>query len=138
MVARVPQQQDREPAVRLELAVFAGDTVAVYPLPERGEVTLGRAKENDIPIDDASVSRQHAVLRLGPPMEIEDLGSANGTMVRAPREASVTTETHSLRREPGETMEVEVGSSINLGSALVVIRRAGATPVAASAVRAAA
>ena len=87
--------------MRLELAVFAGDTVAVHPLPERGEVTLGRAKENDVPIDDASVSRQHAVLHLGPPMEIEDLGSANGTMVRAPREATGTTETHSLKRQPG-------------------------------------
>jgi len=119
--------------VRLELAVFAGDTVAVHPLPERGEVTLGRAKENDVPIDDASVSRQHAVLHLGPPMEIEDLGSANGTMVRAPREATGTTETHSLKRQPGETMEVEIGGSINLGSALVVIRRAGVVPSATGA-----
>src|SRR5262245_38942229 len=109
MVACVRQEHGREHTGRLELAVFAGDTVAVYPLPERGEVTLGRAKENDVPIDDASVSRQHAVLHLGPPMEIEDLGSANGTMVRAPREATGTTEPHSLTRQPGEALDGEGG-----------------------------
>ena len=33
-------------------------------------------------IDDPSVSRQHAVLRVGDTLEIEDLGGANGTFVR--------------------------------------------------------
>jgi two-component system, NtrC family, response regulator AtoC len=131
IVACVREEEDRhEHAARLELAVFAGDSVAAYPLPESGQVTLGRAPDNDIPIDDASVSRRHAVLHIGPPLEIEDLGSANGTLVRAADAGSETTDTHSLRRRPGETAEVEVGDSINLGAAMIVIRRATAPEVA--------
>jgi DNA-binding NtrC family response regulator len=35
-----------------------------------------------VPIDDPLVSRQHARLHVGPTLEIEDLGSANGTTCR--------------------------------------------------------
>jgi two-component system, NtrC family, response regulator AtoC len=130
-VACVREEEDRqEHAARLELAVFAGDTVAAHPLPKSGQVTLGRATDNDIPIEDASVSRRHAVLHIGPPLEIEDLGSANGTLVRAKDAASETTDTHSLRRQPGETVEVEIGDSINLGAAMIVIRRVTAPEAA--------
>jgi ABC transport system ATP-binding/permease protein len=43
------------------------------------DLRIGRAEENDIVLDEANVSRNHAVLRFGPPMTIQDLGSRNGT-----------------------------------------------------------
>ncbi|MEO6576591.1 MAG: FHA domain-containing protein, partial [Polyangiaceae bacterium] len=64
------------------LSVFAADSVSTHPLPASGRVTIGRAPDNDVVIDDASVSRHHAVIDMGPPVKIEDLGSANGTRVR--------------------------------------------------------
>ncbi|MEP6861243.1 MAG: sigma 54-interacting transcriptional regulator [Deltaproteobacteria bacterium] len=47
-------------------------------------MTIGRAPENEIRIDDTSISRQHAVLQLSP-LRVTDLGSANGTWVREQR-----------------------------------------------------
>src|SRR5262245_19761471 len=49
-----------------------------------GEQThLGRGPDNDVVLDDASVSRRHALLRRLEPREtiLIDLGGANGTMV---------------------------------------------------------
>ena len=67
---------------RLELAVYLGEDVACHVLPRSGRLTIGRAPGNDIRLDDVSVSRRHAVLHLGQPMSVEDLGSATGTRVR--------------------------------------------------------
>ena len=46
--------------------------------------TLGRRPYNDIVIDNLAVSGEHAVIHMqGPDVEIEDLGSTNGTYVNA-------------------------------------------------------
>jgi two-component system, NtrC family, response regulator AtoC len=50
----------------------------VFRLPESGVVTLGRGADSDLRMEDDSVSRRHARLYL-PSLEIEDLGSRNGT-----------------------------------------------------------
>ena len=51
-----------------------------------GEVTIGRTPGNTIAIDNAGVSRRHAVIRVkGDKVILEDLGSANGTFVRGQR-----------------------------------------------------
>lgn len=52
-----------------------------YPID--GALTIGRAPENQIVLDDPSISRQHAVVRAGPPLAVEDLGSRNGTYLGA-------------------------------------------------------
>ena len=72
-----------------QLVVFAREEVEAFNLPRAGEVTIGRDEANAVCIDDPSVSRQHALLRVGETLEIEDLGGANGTFVRqrAPRAA---------------------------------------------------
>jgi len=45
-----------------------------------GEITIGRTRSNDIPIDNPGVSASHAVIRPdGEDFFIEDLGSKNGT-----------------------------------------------------------
>jgi Protein of unknown function (DUF3662)/FHA domain len=49
---------------------------------ERPVLTLGRARECDIVVDDPSVSRRHAELRRGPGgFTLVDLSSTNGTQV---------------------------------------------------------
>lgn len=49
-------------------------------------MTIGRGLDNDIVLDDASVSRHHAELvRQGIQTEVHDLGSTNGTWVNAGR-----------------------------------------------------
>ncbi|WP_437877123.1 sigma 54-interacting transcriptional regulator [Sorangium sp. So ce513] len=105
----------------LELAVYAGGRVSRHPLPAEGQVSLGRSKENDVPIDDSSVSRRHAIIHLGPRITIEDLGSANGTRLRRERTAGPTTKLLELHLEQGKTLELSVGDAVNLGSALIVI-----------------
>ncbi|MGW2631736.1 FHA domain-containing protein [Streptomyces chattanoogensis] len=53
---------------------------AVRPLPAARTTRIGRARGNDLVVDDLAVSRRHAELRTGPDgYEIVDLGSHNGT-----------------------------------------------------------
>ena len=81
-----------------------------YPLPRAGTLTLGRSTSADVPIDDPQVSRQHARLHVGATLEIEDLGSANGTRFRdAPL-------------PPNERRPVAPGDVIGLGAWLCVVQ----------------
>lgn len=58
----------------------AGQSVGVT-----GELVIGR-QNADLTIDDAQVSRRHVAVRLeGGQLEVEDLGSANGTFVNGSR-----------------------------------------------------
>jgi transcriptional regulator with PAS, ATPase and Fis domain len=52
---------------------------ATHPLA--AELRIGRDRACDVVIDDPVLSRQHAVLRVGPPLTIQDLGSTNGVRV---------------------------------------------------------
>jgi DNA-binding NtrC family response regulator len=106
---------------RLQLAVFSGEDASVYPLPSTGKVTLGRAEDNDVRIDNRSVSRKHAVLHVGPPLCVEDLGGSNGTFVRDFRELRPG-DTEHLRQISNQSLEIRVGDFINLGGAIVVVR----------------
>lgn len=52
-----------------------------FPL-RKGKNSIGRSDENDIVLDDSSVSRRHAVIEIGEAgVAIADLGSRNGTKV---------------------------------------------------------
>ena len=53
---------------------------ATHPL-EKAELQIGRDRTCDVVIDDPILSRHHAVLRVGPPLTIQDLGSTNGIRV---------------------------------------------------------
>jgi len=62
----------------------------VFPLRE-GTHAVGRNADNDIVLNDASVSRSHCLIYVRPNyVEIEDLGSANGVFIRDQRVASRT------------------------------------------------
>src|SRR5262249_32841829 len=54
------------------LIVAVGPGFGTYPIPVKDRVTIGRSSENDVCIDDPSISRRHAVLYFGTTTHIED------------------------------------------------------------------
>jgi len=91
------------------LRIMGERVFASRVLPSAGELVLGRSQSADVRIDDASVSRRHAVIRVGPPLSIEDTGSAHGTQVGSRRLAQ------------GERALIAPGDTIHLGSVVVVV-----------------
>jgi hypothetical protein len=70
----------------------------------KGEVVVGR-EGVDFVVDDDQMSRRHAAIRMGPSgVEIEDLGSLNGTFVDGERISSVATRTSNATLRMGTTM----------------------------------
>jgi len=112
----------------LELAVFTPSGVVRYPLPAEGQISIGRSEENDIRIEDSSVSRRHAVLHIGPPLRIEDVGSANGTRLRRERTTADTAKLLDMRIQMGSAVEVALGEPINVGATLIVVRKRARAP----------
>jgi hypothetical protein len=70
------------PATRL---LASGESLAIHLASRDGgaEVKIGRAPESDLVVDDATLSREHLVLRRGPlgRWTARDAGSRNGTKV---------------------------------------------------------
>ena len=64
------------------------------------DLTIGRAPDNDVVLDEPNVSRYHAVLQVGPPLSIEDRNSRNGTR---------------LGTEPVRISALTVGDEIGIG-----------------------
>jgi pSer/pThr/pTyr-binding forkhead associated (FHA) protein len=91
-----------------ELEILTGP-LAGRRLELRGETTVGRA-DTDLELSDGEVSRLHAVVRVQPDatVEVEDLGSTNGTYVD---EQSVT----------GATV-LRPGSQLRIGSTVLRLR----------------
>jgi len=67
------------------LLVIDGASLQVVPLPGAGTLTIGRSQKCDVAIDSGSVSRHHANLLIHQDVEIEDVGSSNGTFVDGAR-----------------------------------------------------
>ncbi|HEX7481503.1 MAG TPA: sigma 54-interacting transcriptional regulator [Polyangiales bacterium] len=99
------------PKGKFGLLVIVNGVVSTRSLPETGELTIGRARENDVQIVDASVSRTHAMLRIGDKVTIEDMGSANGTRVRG------------ALIPAAQPVEVALGEVMDLGSAMVMVQQ---------------
>jgi DNA-binding NtrC family response regulator len=73
-----------------------------------GAVSIGRATENDIAIEDTSVSRQHLRLTVHESfVEAEDLGSANGSSVLRSAGSNLRLTAHErVRLEPGDLLRL--------------------------------
>ena len=59
-----------------------GEIINEYPINEKS-ITIGRKHENDIQLNDLTVSGRHALITYTDPdqVTVEDLGSTNGTLV---------------------------------------------------------
>jgi ATP/maltotriose-dependent transcriptional regulator MalT len=91
-----------------EIEIMSGSTAWRVPLSE-ARITLGKATENGIAVDDTTVSHMHAVLeRFEAGWCINDLGSSNGTWLNGERVWSQ----HRLRD----------GDEIRLGQTRMVFR----------------
>ena len=112
----------------LEVVVYLRQNCTTYPLPASGVVRLGRDPGNDIRVDDQSVSRQHLVLHVGFAVEVEDLGSSNGTQLfrleQQDDEADAPTHRGGLeaRLTPGERRLLEPGDFVRAGAALLLVQ----------------
>ena len=76
-VLGIPVDRDRIAAGRMSLMI-AGRTINLH----EGDNLVGRVPEAVVQIDEPSISRRHAVIRVnGDRAEIHDLGSKNGTFI---------------------------------------------------------
>src|SRR5262245_37996676 len=98
-------------AARLHALVISEKIVATFPLPDGGEVRVGRSPQCEILIDDASISRIHAAIAIGPPLAVRDLGSADGTRVR------------DRMIEKNEPIEIQPGEAVQIGAATLIVQR---------------
>ena len=70
------------PASRIYLVARVAERTEVIELHDDGEVTIGRAPDSTLAVDEARVSRNHArIWRRGNAFGIDDLGSRNGTRI---------------------------------------------------------
>jgi two-component system response regulator AtoC len=93
------------------LLIMSPDAFVTVPLPEAGEVSIGRASDAVVRIEDLLASRRHAVLHVGAPFQIEDAGSANGTRVR------------DERLTPKARVAIEPGEAIVIGSTVLMVQQ---------------
>ncbi|WP_433613070.1 FHA domain-containing protein [Prescottella agglutinans] len=73
-----------------ESTIEVGASIAPPPAPHRtvpaGSLTIGRSPDNDLVVRDVLASRRHAIVHNGPSgLELDDLGSVNGTFVGGTR-----------------------------------------------------
>ena len=99
-----------EASHKRRLLAFWKHGSANFDLPDHGAVTIGRGTDCQVRIDHPSVSRRHVKLHLGKHLRLEDLGSSNGTSV-----AGKTI-------PKGESVPIESGIVIELGSAMLLVQ----------------
>jgi pSer/pThr/pTyr-binding forkhead associated (FHA) protein len=103
--ARGPASAARPTKVAVVDGPLAGTSIPLSSLP----VTIGRADDSTIVINDDYVSQRHArLVPNGAAWLLEDLGSTNGTLLDGAK-LTVTTEVH-------------VGSQIKIGHAVLELR----------------
>lgn len=98
-----------ERAGAVSLILYHRDGVERIPLAANASLVIGRAPPADVVVDDTTMSRAHARLtRRGYLVEIEDLGSTNGTWLGDRRLAGAT--------------PIAPGAQVHLGSVVAVVR----------------
>ena len=78
---------------------------AEFPLPEAGELLIGRSADLDLVLSEEMVSRKHAKMKIqGASMVLTDLGSTNGSYINGEK----------IRRQ-----EVGLGDRLLLGTSII-------------------
>jgi two-component system response regulator AtoC len=93
------------------LVVLGVEHTLTQRLPDRGILEVGRDEDADIRVVDALASRAHARLHVGDRLEIEDLGSSNGTRLR------------DQAIPPHQRVLLSPGDAIAIGTTLMVVQR---------------
>lgn len=107
--AKPKAKVDERPAnVKVEARIIIGTTKRVATLiftPGGRRINIGRAADNDLPLDHPSISKVHSAMRMNADgtIIIADTGSTNGTFVNGRRIAY------------GEARAIEVGDTIAFG-----------------------
>ena len=108
----------RPPSNPTLLLIVGGQTKATFALGDN-VTSVGRAPENKIVLDDASVSRQHAEIEVRPDgVQIRDLGSRNGIHVNGVPRQSATL-------QPGDRVRI---GKVELQLAAGFVRPVSAPP----------
>jgi DNA-binding NtrC family response regulator len=105
------EQRPTEGPPEYFLVVLGLEHTLTRRLPAQGALAIGRGEEAEVRIVDALASRAHARLHLGEAMEIEDLGSANGTRLR------------DRPLSPHQRVPLAPGDAISIGTTLLVVQR---------------
>jgi DNA-binding NtrC family response regulator len=98
----------------MHLLVMSPDSFNTYPLPKVGDVTIGRSGRAKIVIEDPKASREHARLYVDVEQgryHVEDIGSANGTLVR------------DTLIPKSEKVPVAPGEAIAIGSTVLMVQQ---------------
>jgi two-component system response regulator AtoC len=107
----------RARAAAMDLVVSARQGVRRIALPDRGGLVIGRDRDCEIVVDDPTMSRRHALLRIDDGASVEDLDSHNGVRI------------HGRQIPPSTPIEVAIGTAIELGTVLfVLVPRSTAAP----------
>jgi two-component system, NtrC family, response regulator AtoC len=107
--AEPPSRSEHTPL----LTILIGDRAETRALPPAASWLIGRSERAEVRIDEQSVSREHAKLSIERGrFSIEDLGSANGTIV------------HGARIAARQAVEVLPESPFSIGEALLIVRYA--------------
>ncbi len=94
-----------------------------HPLPHGAVWVVGRGAGCELLVDDPTISRRHAILHVGTHVEIEDLGSVNGTRVREPLEGSADSSSVELvERQILGRERLQPGAIVLLGAVSLVVQ----------------
>ncbi|MEM9457761.1 MAG: helix-turn-helix domain-containing protein [Myxococcota bacterium] len=96
-------------SARCLLVVRQGQCQEV-PLPAHGTCVLGRGHQADIVVDDRSLSRHHLEFRVGPTLQVKELGSRNGTRLRG------------RPLPPGAPVDLLDGDVLEAGRCSIIVR----------------
>ena len=120
----VPDKYSGE--LRLSFEAGGRPVVRDVTLEEGKRLSVGRTKENDVAIDDQSISKAHASLLLNKEgkLIVADIGSTNGTFVRGERIAY------------GTAVEISAGDSLLFGLIKVDVKFARKAPAEVAATQA--
>jgi DNA-binding NtrC family response regulator len=101
----------------LFLMVVGPEGFRTIALPHKGVLHIGRSAQAEIRINDSLASRDHCRLHVeGGMVEIEDLESANGTLLR----------NHAL--QPRVRVELALGDAVSVGATVLVLRSGDRLP----------
>jgi len=106
---------------RFQVTIVVGSTRETRTLDESMSWLIGRSSECAIQIDDPSVSRHHAQLHpTADRVELEDLGSANGTWVLRALGAP-SAGAGERRVEPNGRTSLRIGETVRVGEARIAL-----------------